>query len=111
MKPWADLTDDERDRIGAYFSAVEDSRDFGAVLYAATNAPEWYAAALDEMLPKGNQNAVSPSEFGNFLAEELHNLSDDWMQQPSSMLSRHQVAIEIEQNQSELRNLIAVQPF
>lgn len=41
MKQWADLTDNERDRIGAYFSAVEASRDFGAVLYGTTRSPSW----------------------------------------------------------------------
>ena len=111
MNLWANQAADERDRIGAYFEAIKASRDFAPAAYGATSARAWYGEALDRMMPKGDQNAVSPSEFGNFLAEELHNLSDDWMQQPSSMLSRHQVAIEIEQNQSELRNLIAVQPY
>lgn len=111
MKLWADLTEDERDRIGAYFAAVKASRDYGPATYGATSARAWYGEALDEMVPTGDQDAVSPSEFGNFLAEELHNLSDDWMQQPSSATTRHQGVIELEKHQTELKRLIAAQPF
>lgn len=111
MKLWGDLTEDERDRTGAYFAAVGTSRDFGPATYGATSARAWYVAALDEMQPKGDQNAVSRSDFGNFLAEELHDLSDAWMEQPSSAPSRHQAVVELEEHKSELRRLIEAQPF
>jgi len=110
VKTWEDLSEADREKIGSYYTQVKNSDGFRDLLFGAASPRVWYGDALDRMVIR-DLNGITEAEFGEFLIEEITWFHDDWLEQPSDKLSRHQVLIEVEQRRSELRALTQAMPY